>query len=341
MLKFLLLLSLLPFVSQAQNKPASQTNIPLLISIVSDTVNGGNYKVVYFQYDQLKRVTDITDMLFETKESSQGKSFFEKAIKHQYFKYHNNEQLPYLRRVETNDFDEKTGTGLGSDVEDQIFLFKNGIHIGDSIINYPYRENNAKLDLTRATKTVTFFKQTPSKLIRVLDFSEKDSTTYVPPNIYSNSFEINQDHNIRYESAEHNTGGKFYPRANFTFTKYDKAINPLHQLNIAPLVSNEKITLSFETKGKEVNDRRSFDYGDLEVNWHYLNQNNPMNYSIERGETETPLKDLIQLSYTYNQYHQPIYCKIIIKKVMNKDTDHKYDELTRTFKKSFTFRYKQ
>ena len=341
MLKFLLLLSLLPFVSQAQNKPASQTNTPLLISIVSDTVNGGNYKVVYFQYDQLKRVTDITDMLYETKESSQGKSFFEKAIKHQYFKYHNNEQLPYLRRVETNDFDEKTGTVLGSDIEDQIFLFKNGERIGDSIINYPFREVNAKLDLTHATKTLTFFKQTASKVERILDFSEKDSTTYVPPNIYSNSFEINQDHNIRYESAEHNTGGKFYPRANFTFTKYDKAINPLHQLNIAPLVSNEKITLSFETKGKEVNDRRSFDYGDLEVNWHYLNQNNPMNYSIERGETETPLKDLIQLSYTYNQYHQPIYCKIIIKKVMNKDTDHKYDELTRTFKKSFTFRYKQ
>ncbi|MEQ1624212.1 MAG: hypothetical protein ABL870_05930 [Sediminibacterium sp.] len=304
-------------------------------------MNGGNYKAVFFEYDQLKRVTAITDMLYETKESPNGKTFFEKAINHQYFKYHNKEQLPYLRRVVTNDFDEKTGKGLGSDVEDQIFLFKNGIRIGDSIINYPYRENNAKLDITHATKTVTFFKQTASKLIRVLDFSEKDSTTYVPPNIYSNSFEIDQDHNIRYESAEHNTGGKFYPRTNFTFTKFDKAINPLQQLNIAPLVSNEKISLSFETKGKEVNDRRSFDYGDLEVNWHFLNQNNPMNYSIERGETETPLKDLIQLSYTYNQYHQPIYCKTIIKKVMNKDTDHKYDDLTRTFKKSFTFRYMQ
>jgi hypothetical protein len=340
MQKFLLLLSLLPFVSVAQNKPAPQTNTPLLISIVSDTVNGGNYKVVYFQYDQLKRVTAITDMLYETKESPNGKTFFEKAIKHQYFKYHNNEQLPYLRRVETNDFDKKTGTVLGSEIEDQIFLFKNGERIGDSIINYPFRELNAKLDLTHATKTVTFFKQTASKLKRVLDFSEKDSTTYVPPNIYSNSFEINQDHNIRYESAEHNTGGKFYPRAYFTFTKFDRAINPLHQLNIAPLVSNEKITLSFSANEIELNGQFS-DYGNIELNWHFLNQNNPLNYSIEKGETETPFKDNIQLTYSYNQYHQPTYCKTIIKKVMNKDEDHHYDDLARTFKKSFTFRYKQ
>jgi hypothetical protein len=121
----------------------------------------------------------------------------------------------------------------------------------------------------------------------------------------------------------------------------------MHQLNIAPLLSNEKFTLFFETKDKEKekeeqeDGRRSFDYGHLEVNWHYLNQNNPMNYSIERGETETPLKDMIELAYTYNQYHQPTYCKIIIKKVMNKDEDHQYDFLTRIFKKSVTFRYKQ
>jgi hypothetical protein len=339
MLKFLLILSLLPFVSQAQIKSASQTNTPLLVSIVSDTVKG-NYKAVFFEYDQLKRVTAITDMRYETKESPNGKTGFEKTIKHQYFKYHNNEQLPYLRRVETNDFDEETGKWLGADVEDQIFLLKNGIHIGDSIINYPFRELNAKLDLTHATKTVTFFKQTASKVDRILDFSEKDSTTYVPPNIYSNSFVINQDHNIGYESAEHNTGGKFYPRANFTFTKFDKAINPLHQLNIAPLVSNEKINLSFSKNEIELNGQFS-DYGDIELNWHFLNQNNPVNYSIERGETETPFKDIIQLSYTYNQYRQPVYCKVNIKKVMNKDEDHHYDDLARTFKKSFTFRYKQ
>ena len=72
--KILLILILLPFVSEAQIKPAPQTNTPLLISIVSDTINGGNYKAVFFEYDQLKRVTAITDMLYETKESSQGKT---------------------------------------------------------------------------------------------------------------------------------------------------------------------------------------------------------------------------------------------------------------------------
>jgi hypothetical protein len=66
-----------------------------------------------------------------------------------------------------------------------------------------------------------------------------------------------------------------------------------------------------------------------------------LSYSIERGETETPFKDNIQLIYSYNQYHQPTYCKTIIKKVMNKDTDHSYDDLARTFKKAFTFRYKK
>ncbi len=340
MMNFLLLLILLPVVSKAQIKPNPQTSTPLLLSIVSDTINGGNYKAVFFEYDQLKRVTNITDMLYETKESPNGKTFFEKAIKHQYFKYYNKEQLPYLRRVETNDFDEETGKVLGADVEDQIFLFKNGQRIGDSIINYPYRENNAKLDLTHATKTVTFFKQTPSKVIRILDFSEKNSTTYVPPNIYSDSFAIKKDHNIGYESVEQEDGSKFHPRAYFTFTKFDQAINPLHQLNIAPLVSNEKITLSFGANEIELNGQFS-DYGNIELNWHFLNQNNPLSYSIERGETETPFKDNIQLIYSYNQYHQPTYCKTIIKKVMNKDTDHSYDDLARTFKKAFTFRYKK
>ncbi|OYZ51812.1 MAG: hypothetical protein B7Y15_04430, partial [Bacteroidetes bacterium 24-39-8] len=84
-----------------------------------------------------------------------------------------------------------------------------------------------------------------------------------------------------------------------------------------------------------------FDQNDgTEINWHYLNLNNPLMYSIERGETDSPFKDIIQFSYSYNQYQQPTYCKTIIKKVVNKDPEHKYGTIG-TFKKSFTFRYKK
>lgn len=85
----------------------------------------------------------------------------------------------------------------------------------------------------------------------------------------------------------------------------------------------------------------SFDHnGGTELNWHFYNLHNPLLYTIERGETETPFKDLIQFSYNYNQYQQPTYCKVTIKKVINKDPEHKYGTIE-TFKKNFKFRYKK
>lgn len=336
MQKILLILFLLPFVSQAQNKLAPQTNTPLLLSIVSDTLKEGNYKAVLFEYDQLKRVTTITDMLYETKESPQGKKFFEKAIRHQYFLYHNDEQLPYLRRVETNDFDEETAKTLGSSVEDQIFLLKNGKRIGDSIINYPYRKINSKLDFANATKAMATFVQSNAKVVRVLDLTEKKTDNYYPENIDKDSIVIKNGKNIGFESSEQLDGSHYYPRAYFTFTKFDQAINPLHQLNIASLLSNEKISLSFGSdEMQQIGE--CFDGLGTEFNWPYLNQNNRMNYHFERGETESPFKDLIQFSYTYNQFHQPTYCRALVKKIFKQKEDGR---LAGTYKKAFTFRYK-
>jgi hypothetical protein len=265
----------------------------------------------------------------------------ERIIKVQKFQYRQEEQIPFARQIDS--YDDETGELIPEYQKLEYFLFKDGKRIGDSTI-YPggeQQKEDSKLEDKHSPKRVATFVQTPTKVIHILDLSKKNPKTYISANIYIDSFAINKDHNIGYESTIHDDGSKFYTRAFFTFTKYDKYINPLHQLNIAPLLSNGKITLSFKTKEKERADRRDFDYYDLEFNWHYLNQNNPMNYSIVRGETQTPLRDMIQLAYTYNQYQQPIYCKTIIKKVMNKDDDHYFDDMARTFKKAFTFRYKQ
>jgi hypothetical protein len=341
MQKFLLLFSLIPFIAVAQLKPSSKKAAPLIESITSDTVKGSCKKIV-FEYDKLKRVSSISVKKIEIKKRSENTtSTIEIKIEVQKFHYRQNEQIPFARLIDF--YDDETGELILEYQKLEYFLFKDEKRIGDSTI-YPggeQQKEDSELEDKHSPKRVATFVQTQTKVIHILDLSKKNPNTYTPTNIYEDSFAINKDHNIGYESTIHDDGSKFYTRAFFTFTKYDKYINPLHQLNIAPLLSNEKITLSIETTEKVGDDRRSFDWYDLEFNWHYLNKNNPMNYSIERGETQTPLKDMIQFAYTYNQYHQPIYCKIIIKKVMNRNEGHRYDYKARTFKKAFTFRYKQ
>jgi hypothetical protein len=63
-----------------------------------------------------------------------------------------------------------------------------------------------------------------------------------------------------------------------------------------------------------------------------------LNLTFERGETESPFEDIIELSYSYNQDHQPTYCKTLVKKFFKHADDGR---LAGTYKKSFTYRYKQ
>ena len=331
-------LVILPFMATAQMKSSSKKDTPLIESITSDTISG-TCKVIVFEYDQLKRVIIITDKEIEIKKGPKTSiTSEERVIKVQKFQYQQNEQIPVTRRVISFEYDD---TSMVQVEELQYFLFKNGQRIGDSTI-YPGTDQQ-KADTEsgdkNSPKRVAHFKQTLTKVIHVLDLRIKNPDTYIPANVYADSFAISKQKNIGFESSIHDNGDKFYPQAYFTFNKFDEAINPLHQLNIAPLLSNEKITIGFTANEKELNDS-SFNYGNIELNWHYLNQNNPLKYAIERGETETPFRDIIQLSYTYNKFHQPTYCKTSIKKVMNNDTDHKYADLARSFKKSFTFKYR-
>lgn len=339
--KFLLLFSLIPFITNTQVKPLPANKAPLLISIVSDTVNRGNYKAVFFEYDALKRVSAISWMIYETKHLPNGLASFEKTMQHQYFQYHDKEQLPYGRRIETNKFDDETGKWLWSDVEDHIFQFEKGQLVGDSIFIYPRRTENVTLDRSNAKRVRAIVKQTPSKLVRIIDLSKKeDPNRYVAPNIHRDSMAITKDLLIGYESSENDWGEKWEPRAYFKFTKYDQAINPLHQLNIAPILSNDKISISYNDDDLLLLDPKFDHNGGTELIWHFFNLHNPLLYSIERGETETPFKDIIQFSYSYNQYQQPTYCKATIKKVIKNDPEHNYGTIG-TFKKSFTFRYKK
>lgn len=334
MQKFLLLFSLIPFIATAQLKPSSKKAAPLIESITSDTVKG-KYKAFVFEYDQLKRVSSITEKVNEIKKGPENKtSSVERIIEVQKFQYRQKEQIPFARLIDFYGYDDKTGELDGEYKELEYFLFKNGKRIGDSSV-YPL------FDQLKENARVATFVQTPTEVTHELDLSEKDSTTYHPPNIYYNHFTIGNQKNIKDESVEHIIDFRFYPRSYFTFTKFDKAINPIHQLNIAPLLSNEKISFSYNDDDDLLLLSPSFDHIDgTEINWHYLNLNNPLMYSIERGETDSPFKDIIQFSYNYNQDQQPTYCKTIIKKVVNKDPEHKYGTIG-TFKKSFTFRYKK
>ena len=330
MQKFQLLFSLIPFIAAAQVKPSSKKAAPLIESITSDTVKG-KCKAFVFEYDQLKRVSSIIEKENEIKKGPKNKtSKVERIIEVQKFQYLQEEQIPFARQIDF--YDDETGELIRDYQKLEYFLFKNGKRIGDSTF-YPLYE-------VKENAQVATFVQTPTEVTHELDLSEKDSTTYHPPNIYYNHFTIGNQKNIKDESSERIISFRFNPRAHFTFTKFDHAINPLHQLNIAPLLSNEKISISYNDDDLILL-TPSFDHNDgTEINWHYLNLNNPLMYSIERGETDSPFKDIIQLSYNYNQYQQPTYCKTIIRKVVNKDPEHKYGTIG-TYKKSFTFRYKK
>jgi hypothetical protein len=338
MQKILLILLLFPFVSAAQIKSASNKTIPLLESITSDTING-TCKAIVFEYDQLKRVSRISVKEISIKKESES---VETLIKLQNFLYQQNEPLPIASHIYNYDYEDirfnKVRDGNGKSQQLQYFLLKNGKRIGDSTIYQKYKQliKGAKFDDQEAEKRIASFVQTDSTVVRDLDLIIFRQKKYPSKHISNDSFVINKEHNIDFESSELEYGDRFYPRVYFTFTKYDQAINPLHQLNIAPLVSNEKITLSFGShQMKQIG--KCIDGFGTEFNWHYLNQNNPMNLHFERGETESPFEDIIQLSYSYNQDHQPTYCKTLVKKIFKNDNDR----LAGTYKKSFTFRYKK
>jgi len=336
MQKFLLLIGLIPFISNAQVKPSSNNTIPLIESITSDTVKGSCKKIV-FEYDQLKRVSSISVKEISIKKESGS---VETLIKVQDFQYHKNEQLPFASHIYNYDYEDirMIRDRVGPSQQLQYFLFKNGKRIGDSSNYQEYKQlvKDAKFDHKKAQKRVASFAQTDSKVVRVLDLVIIGSKKYPSQNISNDSFVINKGHNIDFESSEIEYKDRFYPRAYFTFNKYDIAINLLHQLNIAALLSNEKITLSFGSDEMQ-QIGKCIDGLGTEFNWHYLNQNNPMNLNFERGETESPFEDIIQLSYSYNQDHQPTYCKTLVKKIFKKDDGR----LAGTYKKSFTYRYKK
>jgi|GEM_PF-2653527 len=336
MQKFLLLIGLIPFISNAQVKPSSNNTIPLIESITSDTVRGSCKKIV-FEYDLLKRVSSISIKGIEIKK---GSGTVETLIKVQDFQYHQNEQLPFASHIYNYDYEDirMIRDRVGPSQQLQYFLFKNGKRIGDSSNYQEYKQlvKDAKFDHKKAQKRVASFAQTDSKVVRVLDLVIIGSKKYPSQNISNDSFVINKGHNIDFESSEIEYKDRFYPRAYFTFNKYDLAINPLHQLNIAALLSNEKITLSFGSDEMQ-QFGECIDGLGTEFNWHYLNQNNPLNLHFERGETESPFEDIIQLSYSYNQDQQPTYCKTLVKKIFKKDDGR----LAGTYKKSFTYRYKK
>ena len=328
-------IAILPLIVTAQEKVSTKTILPQIESITSDTLNG-ICKAIFFEYDQLKRVSSISVKKIEIKKGSEPVETF---IKVQNFQYKQNEQLPFASHTYNYDYEDIRFSRErdGQSQQIQYFQFKNGKRIGDSTIYQEYEQlvKDAKFDDSISKKRLATFVQTPTKLIREMELSIKEPGRPHSERFYIDSFVITTKQNISFESSEHFIYNHDNPKTDFTFTQFDKAINPLHQLNIAPLISNEKITLAFGSDEMQ-QIGKCIDGLGTEFDWYYLNQNNPLNYKFERGETESPFEDIIRLSYTYNQYNQPTYCKSLVKKIFKKDNGR----LAGTYKKSFTFRYK-
>ncbi len=320
-----LILVCLPMISWAQNKPALKKPLPLIESITSDTING-KYKEIIFTYDQANRVISVADINYTIKDPGSNQSdqhLADTTNSIQKFEYSGNNKQPLLRRVITYDYDKRESVDSMAETKmvwhtDQLqyFIYTNEKRVRDSII---HKENNLQngfewdYDTTQRVNTAVL-KQNNSTVLRNYDLSKPGN----PPLIYKDLIQYNA--NIGKASYELFYASNRSSGTYFVFTKFDDALNPLQQLNIASILSNEKI---------EIGD------GSSSYVWHYLNKNNPAIYTITRSETDSPFKDIVSMTYTYNQFKQPVNCNILVRILF--DSDGKEDRRYRTH---VTFRYK-
>jgi hypothetical protein len=117
-----------------------------------------------------------------------------------------------------------------------------------------------------------------------------------------------------------------------TYSKFDTAINPFHQLNISSSLREGKILFDQIDLNNISND---FNLDDAIFQWHYLNENNPLAIEIIRGKMDLPYKDKMLLSYTYNGYKLPVSCNVKITKYFSNG------EFAGKYQKRFTFMYKE
>ncbi len=324
------LLSLIPLITFAQSKKITSTKSPLILSITSDTATGKFYQVL-FSYDQLDRVIGITHKILTAKTISKKQTIQLEDQVIQIFEYVGNSNMPFLRKTGYSVYDSVNNSWHTDFLEEQYFLHKNGKRVGDST-----------LLLKENSKVTGKLDQTDTYISHEVDLRPPfNPNKYEPPNEYSNDFGLRAQSNIGDEISRHFTGYKFVETTYYNFSKFDLMTNPLKQLNIASVMTNEKICFPFrggENKSKEENFSffRGGQYGEKGLCWYFFNQNNPLTYTVNNGET-APHNGIVQFYYTYNQFKQPIFATANVKIVMRGNEDY----LIEKYQKRFTFKYKK
>lgn len=330
MKKILYIFTIIPFIIFAQSRITNSKKPPLIESITSYSANGQFYQVLFI-YDQSNRVIEITHKVLEITTVAKKQTIQIKEEVKQVFEYTGNSIVPYVRKTGHSNFNKTTNKWHTDFFEVQYFLFESGFRVGDST-----------LLIKDQKRIIGKLKQTDEGISHEIDLRPPfNPKKYENPNSYENYFYLKSPSNIGEEFSNHNTGYKWGERTYYTFSTFDSMVNPLKQLNIASILVNERISFPYNS-GKNKSDKtnlsffRGGQYGERGFNWYFFNQNNPVTYTIDNGQTDH-YKGIIHLQYSYNQFKQPIFVKANVRVVMNGAEDY----LLEKYQKRFTFRYKK
>jgi hypothetical protein len=325
MKKNLLVLFLIPFIAFAQKNSTNKTSLRLIESICTDTIKG-KYQETVFAYDRFNRLIRIVNRNGRLQKSNNvsANRWVLDTTSIQKFGYMSNQTIPAYNKTIIY---ESNGVGSKWIASTYTYYFKyeHGIRVMDSVVV----ERKSSEGKTETGSYNTIYKQTDTTIRRYTDFSDSNgSDSYVDYLVFHE--------NVIAEDNSHQLRSHAGWTKNFTYTKFDNKINPLAQLNIAPIFINEKISFSFEKDELiKLNDDR--DKEGTEVNWHFRNQNNALRSTSKRDQRASQANDINSFSYTYNQYQLPVYCTIYLKKISTGSSG----SFRSGFLKHISFRYKK
>jgi hypothetical protein len=326
MKKIPLLIILVPFFAFAQKSTINKTSLPLIESICTDTIKG-KYQETVFAYDRFNRLIRIVNRngRFQKSNNTSTNRWVVDTTAIQKFGYVLDQSVPAYKKSIWYKSNGKGSKWIVA-TETYYFKFEHGIRVMDSVVVERKSDKGKKETGTYNTT----YEQTDTTIRRNTDFSDSNGADYYEDYLLFHENVIAEDnsHRLRNHSGW---------RKNFTYTQFDNKINPLAQLNIAPMLINEKISFSFE-KEELIRLNEHEEKEGTEVNWHFRNQNNALRSTSKRDERESEANDINSFSYTYNQQQLPVYCTIYVKKVSRSSG---YTYFRSGFLKHVSFRYKK
>lgn len=300
----------------------------LLTTIISDTLNGQFLKIK-IKYDQLNRV--VTMLQTDNRLVKGGKMQVRKVLS-QDFEYDGNSLLPIFRMRATYGYNKELVKDTIYLYEKQFFIYENGKRVGDSIFSNLNSSTPTDADVTSYSKSEdTVF----------LMFGVKPNYPY--PLTYFKTISYKQNLvNAEFSShTGHHNGVYFY----YKFQKFDRAINPLQNLNIADILSSDMYDFANADEDPEGQPIKKEDPPCLPINylgWAYLNKNNPTRFTKNGSDSRTTheciRKNISTIMYTYNQFNLPVRCKVQVKTINFRQLDKMYVDCITN--RSFNFTYK-